>query len=69
VPPTWNSAAWRGLLGAGLFLALLIGLFGQPVGSALALSVFMLAIYIPLGHLIDRFLYNRRQAAKRRGRD
>lgn len=69
LPPTWNSAAWRGLFGAGIFLALLVGLFGQPFGSALALSVFMLAIYIPLGHLIDRLLYNRRQAAKRRQRE
>jgi hypothetical protein len=69
LPPTWNSAAWRGLLGAGVFLALLVGLFGQPFGPALGLSVLMLAIYIPLGHMIDRFFYNRRQAAKRRERE
>ena len=68
-PPTWNTAAWRGLLGAGVFLALLVALFSQPFGPALGLSVLMLAIYIPLGHLIDRFFYNRRQAAKRRERE
>jgi Flp pilus assembly protein TadB len=68
-PPTWNSAAWRGLFGAGVFLVLLVALFGQPFGPALGLSVLMLAIYIPLGHLIDRFFYNRRQAAKRRERE
>jgi hypothetical protein len=69
LPPTWNSAAWRGLFGAGAFLALLVALFGQPFGSSLALSALMLAIYIPLGHLIDRFFYNRRQAAKQRERE
>ena len=29
----------------------------------------MLLIYIPLGYFIDRFFYNRRQAAKRRERE
>ena len=33
------------------------------------LAVFMLLIYIPLGHYIDTFFYNRRQAAKRRQRE
>jgi hypothetical protein len=33
------------------------------------LSLFMLLIYIPLGHLIDRFMFDRRQAAKRRQRE
>ena len=35
----------------------------------MVLSLFMLLIYIPLGHYIDRFMYNRRQAAKRRERE
>ena len=36
---------------------------------SVALSLFMLLIYIPLGHYIDQFIYNRRQAAKRRERE
>jgi hypothetical protein len=36
------------------------------VASSVALSVLMLAMYIPLGYLMERFMYNRRQAAKRR---
>ena len=36
---------------------------------SIALAAFMLLIYIPLGHYIDRFFYNRRQAAKRRERE
>jgi hypothetical protein len=58
----------RGLIGAGIFLVLLILLFRQPVASSVALSVLMLAIYIPLGFYMERFLYNRRQAAKQRER-
>jgi hypothetical protein len=69
LPPTWSSAVTRGVLGAGLFLVLLVALFGQPVGSSIALSAFMLLIYIPMGHYLDRFFYNRRQAAQRRERE
>jgi hypothetical protein len=69
VPPTWRSATNRGLIAAGIFFVLLLLLFVRPVGESLALSAFMLAIYIPLGYTIDRFFYNRRQAAKRRERE
>jgi uncharacterized membrane protein len=69
VPPTWSSAVTRGLLGAGLFGVLLVTLFGQPVGSSIALAAVMVLIYIPMGHFMDRFFYNRRQAAKRRERE
>ncbi len=67
-PPTWRSAVNRGLLGAGIFLVLLIVLFHQAVASSVALGALMLAIYIPLGYYMERFFYNRRQAAKRRER-
>jgi hypothetical protein len=69
VPPTWASAVTRGLLGAALFAVLLIALFGRPVAASLVLAGLMLLIYIPLGHFIDTFFYNRRQAAKRRQRE
>jgi len=69
LPPTWSSAVNRGLLGAGIFLVLLLALFGQPVISSVSLAVFMLLIYIPMGHYLDRFFYNRRQAASRRERE
>jgi hypothetical protein len=69
LPPTWTSAVTRGLLGAGLFGVLLVTLFGQSVGSSIALTVLMLGIYIPMGHFMDRFFYGRRQAAKRRERE
>ena len=68
-PPTWGSAVTRGLLGAGLFGVLLVTLFGQPAGSSIALAAAMVLIYIPMGHFMDRFFYNRRQATKRRERE
>jgi hypothetical protein len=69
LPPTWASAVTRGLLGAGLFLVLLLALFRQPVISSVSLAAFMLLIYIPMGHYLDLFFYNRRQAARRRERE
>jgi drug/metabolite transporter (DMT)-like permease len=68
-PPGWGSAVTRGLFGAGIFLVLLVALFREPIGQSVILSALMLLIYIPLGHVIDRFMYNRRQAAKRRERE
>ncbi len=65
-PPTWSSAVNRGLLGAGIFFALLVTLFGRPLLASLALAAVMLLIYVPMGYTFDRFFYNRRQAAKRR---
>lgn len=65
-PPTWRGAVNRGLIGAGIFLLLLLVAFRQPVAASLGLSVLMLAVYIPMGYTIDRFFYNRRQAAARR---
>jgi hypothetical protein len=66
--PTWSSSASRGLLGAGIFFALLVTLFGRPFLASFALASFMLLIYIPMGYYFDRFFFNRRQAAKRRER-
>ena len=60
VPPTWASAAKRGVLGAVVFFALIVLLFKQPVGGAVALSALMVAMYVPLGYYVDRFFYRRR---------
>src|SRR3954463_912851 len=50
-PPTWRSATIRGLVAAGIFSALLLFLFKQSVGQALAFGLFMLAFYIPAGYM------------------
>ena len=68
-PPTRGRAVGRGSFAAGLFLVLLVVLFHQSVASSVAVAVLMLAFYIPMGYIIDRFVYNRRQAAARRERE
>ena len=59
-PPTWSGAFKRGLIGAGVFFLLFWLAFQRPVASALALSAVMLAMYVPMGYYIDRFMYRRR---------
>ena len=68
VPPTWRSSINRALIAAGIFLVLLIVLFGQAIGSSIALSAFMFLLYVPMGYYIDRFFYDRRQASKRKAK-
>ncbi len=68
VAPSWRSSINRALIAAGIFLALLILLFGQAIGSSIALSGFMLLLYIPMGYYIDRFFYNRRQSSRRKAK-
>ena len=60
-PPTWQSAILRGLVASGIFLVLLVLLFGQPFGQSVVLSAVMLLLYIPMGHFIDNFFYKRRR--------
>ena len=66
-PPTWRSAATRGLVAAAIFIALLILIFRSPVGQALAFGAFMLAFYIPAGYFIDSYMWRRRERARMRG--
>jgi Flp pilus assembly protein TadB len=63
-PPTWRSAATRGLVAAGIFVALLLLVFRSPVGQALAFGAFMLAFYIPAGYFIDSFIWRRRERTR-----
>lgn len=69
VAPSWRSAANRAAVGAGIFLTMLLLLFKQPAGTALPLAALMFVVYIPMGHSIDRFFYNRRLANERRARE
>jgi hypothetical protein len=66
-PPTWRSAINRALAATAIFFLLLVLFFRhQQLGSKLAIAVFMLAIYIPMGYYTDLFVYRRRQARKLR---
>jgi hypothetical protein len=66
--PTWQSAFNRAALGAALFFALAIFLLKQTVAEALAVSVLLMAFYVPLGYYVDRFLWRRRIAKERAAR-
>jgi hypothetical protein len=63
-PPTWRSAALRGVGAAVIFAVLLLLVFKRPVGSALALGAFMLVFYIPAGYYIDMMMWRRRERAR-----
>jgi hypothetical protein len=63
--PTWRGAINRAAIAAVVFAVLVIVAFGRPVGSGLLLGVFMFALYIPLGFVTDRAIYNFRQRKRR----
>ena len=58
--PTWSGAFKRGLFGAAIFFLLFWLVFKRDVGAAAGVSVVMLAMYVPMGYYIDRFMYTRR---------
>jgi hypothetical protein len=64
--PTWSGAVNRALFAAAIFLLAVLFLFKQPASAAIPLAALMLVIYIPLGHAIDTFIYNRRRASEHR---
>jgi hypothetical protein len=65
-PPTWRGAINRAAVAAAVFFAVLVLLLGQGVGASIGLAAFMLLVYIPLGYLMDSFLYGLRQRRKER---
>lgn len=68
-PPTWRNSAVRGVAAAAIFAVLLLVIFKRPLGSALALSAFMLVFYIPAGYYIDTMMWRRRERARMRAAD
>jgi len=69
-PPTWKSSVTRALIAAALvFVFLLLTAKGSnKVSVALVFTLIALAVYIPAGYYLERFLYNRRQRRKAAGR-
>jgi hypothetical protein len=59
--PTWRSAFIRALIAAGIFVAVMLALKGNPVSVALT-GVILLGLYTPFGFYTDRFFYRRRMA-------
>jgi len=67
-PPSWRSAFLKGAAAAAIFFLLIAVGFGRGVSSALPVAVLMLAFYVPMAYLTDRFFFNRqlRKEAKAR---
>jgi hypothetical protein len=67
-PPTWRGALNRAAIAALFFFALLLLLFReQTFASKVAIALFMLVVYVPMGYYTDLFVYKRRQAKRRAG--
>jgi len=69
LPPTWKSAAIRGVGAAVIFVLLLLVLFKRPVGVSLAFGAFMLVFYIPTGYYIDLTMWRKRERQRIRDRN
>jgi hypothetical protein len=65
-PPSWRAATNRAAISAAVFGAVLVLVLGQSAGNSVALALFMLVVYIPMGYAIDSFIYRARQRRKQR---
>ncbi len=59
--PTWRGSVNRAAIAAVVFGVLVVVAFGRSLASAAILVVFMFVLYIPLGYLTDRAIYNFRR--------
>jgi Flp pilus assembly protein TadB len=60
-PPTWEGSFKRaGLAAALMFVFLLITSKGN-IAASIVFAIFALALYVPTGYYLERYLYNRRQ--------
>jgi Flp pilus assembly protein TadB len=59
--PTWRGSVNRAAIAAAVFGVLVIAAFGRPVVAGVTLAAFMFVLYIPLGYMTDRAVYNFRR--------
>ena len=62
VPPTWSGAIKRALLMAALLFPVVLLLGNATVAGAIVLCVVAAIFYVPMGYLLEKFIYDRRQA-------
>ncbi len=68
-PPTWRASFNRALIAVAIFVVVVVLLLKQNPVPAVALGVFMLLLYTPMGYYTDLFFYRRRQAKLVRERE
>ncbi|MGI8631563.1 MAG: hypothetical protein ACR2NA_03310 [Solirubrobacterales bacterium] len=56
-PPTWRGTLSRAALAAAVFFVAIVLIGRATIPAALMLSLVMLAVYIPMSYLVDRFFY------------
>jgi Flp pilus assembly protein TadB len=59
--PTWRGSVNRAAVAAVLFGLLAVALLHRNAVQSLTLVAFMFVLYIPLGYMTDRAVYNFRQ--------
>jgi hypothetical protein len=62
--PTWRGSVNRAAIAAAVFGVLLFALFKREPAAAAGLALLMFFLYIPLGYLTDRAIYNFRRRKK-----
>ena len=62
--PTWRGSVNRAAIAAVVFGVLLILLFQNDPARSAYLALLMFFLYIPLGYLTDKAIYNFRQRRK-----
>ena len=68
-PPSWGSAAKKGLIASALFMGLML-LFKQGLGAAVVAAALVgLVFYIPGSYLLDRFMYQRHLRKEQKKRE
>ena len=60
-PPSWSSALQRAVLAVAIFVVIAIVALHQPPAAAIALGVFMVLLYTPMGFYMDSYFYKRRR--------
>lgn len=59
--PTWKGSINRAAIAAAVFGVLVILVFQRPIQAGVTLAAFMFVLYIPLGYLTDRAVFNFRK--------
>ncbi len=68
-PPTWRGAFQRALFTVVIFVAVVVLAFGHKPLPAIALGVFMMLLYTPMGYLMDSYFYKRRRTRAAAAKD
>jgi anti-sigma factor RsiW len=65
-PPTWRGSLNRAAIAAAVFGVLVVLLFKKNIAEGAVLGAFMFLLYIPLGFITDKAIYNFRMKKRAR---